>query len=327
MDKLKAMHTFVRIVEANSFSKAAETLGLPRAALTATLKKLEAYLGVQLLARTTRRLSLTQDGAEYFRQCIDILGAVDAAEAGFRGAAALPPKGKLRVDMPAGVGHALVLPQLARFHHAYPDIELNISITDRLVDLTQEGIDFAVRVGQLQDSALIGRQIGNMRFVTCATPTYLAARGTPHTIDELDGHASVVHFSGRTGRAFDWDFVVAGEVVKVAMRGAAMRGPAMRGAVAVNDAEANVCCALQHFGLAQLGAYQVRHHLDSGALVEVLANTPPTPMPISLLYPQGRMDSPKVRAFADWIAGLFAAHPDLQAPPLPPRPAAEGVRD
>lgn len=315
MDKLKAMQTFVRIVEANSFSKAAETLGLPRAALTATLKNLEAYLGVQLLARTTRRLSLTQDGAAYFRQCLEILSAVDTAEALFRGPGALQPKGKLRVDMPAGVGHALVLPQLGRFHQAYPDIELNISITDRLVDLTQEGIDCAVRVGQLQDSALIGRQIGNMRFVTCATPSYLAARGTPRAIDDLGGHASVVHFSGRTGRAFDWDFVVAGEVVKVAMRGP----------VSVNDAEANVCCALQHFGLAQLGAYQVRQHLDSGALVEVLAETPPTPMPISLLYPQGRMGSPKVRAFADWVAGLFAGNPDLQAPMLPARPLVEST--
>ena len=312
MDKLKAMHTFVRIVEANSFSKAAETLNLPRAALTASLKNLEAYLGVQLLQRTTRRLSLTQDGADYFRQCTEILGAVDAAEAGFRGPGAQQAKGKLRIDLPAAVGHTLVMPHLGRFHATYPDIELNISITDRLVDLTQEGIDCAVRVGQLQDSALVGRQIGNMRFVTCATPHYLATHGTPRHIDELSRHASVVHFSGRTGRAFDWDFVVEGEIVKVAMRGM----------VAVNDAEANVCCALQHFGLAQLGAYQVRHHLDSGALVEVLADTPPTPMPMSLLYPQGRMGSPKVRAFADWVAGLFAANADLQAAVVPVARAA-----
>jgi LysR family transcriptional regulator for bpeEF and oprC len=316
VDKLKAMQTFVRIVEAHSFSKAAETLNLPRAALTATLKNLEAYLGVQLLTRTTRRLALTQDGADYFRQCIEILGAVDAAEASFRGPGALQPKGKLRIDLPAAVAHSLVMPHIGQFHGVYPDIELNISITDRLVDLTQEGIDCAVRVGQLQDSSLVGRQIGNMRFVTCATPAYLARRGTPRHIDELAGHASVVHFSGRTGRAFDWDFVVDGEVVKVAMHGP----------VAVNDAEANVCCALQHFGLAQLGTYQVRPHLDSGALVEVLADTPPTPMPMSLLYPQGRMAAPKVRAFADWVTGLFAANPDLQASAVPTR-AREPVRD
>jgi LysR family transcriptional regulator for bpeEF and oprC len=312
MDKLKAMHAFVRIVEANSFSKAAETLALPRAALTATMKNLEAYLGVQLLQRTTRRLSLTQDGAVYFRHCIDILGAVDTAEALFRGPGASSLRGKLRVDLPSAVAHQLVLPHLADFHAAYPDIELNLGMTDRLVDLTQEGIDCAVRVGQLQDSALVGRQIGNMRFVTCATPTYLAAHGTPRSIADLDAHACVVHFSGRTGRAFDWDFLVDEEIVKVAMRGP----------VAINDAQANVACALQHLGLAQLGAYQVRGHLDSGALVEVLADTPPTPMPVSLLYPQGRMASPRVRAFADWVTALFADNPDLQAPALMPRPQA-----
>ncbi len=316
MDKLKAMHTFVRIVEANSFSKAAETLALPRAALTASLKNLEAYLGVQLLQRTTRRLSLTQDGAEYYRQCVEILGAVDVAEANFRGAGASLPKGKLRVDLPAAVAHGLVLPHLAQFSAAFPQVDINISITDRLVDLTQEAIDCAVRVGRLQDSALVGRQIGNMRFVTCATPAYLAAYGTPRNIGELAGHRGIVHFSGRTGRAFDWDFVVDGEVVKVAVRGC----------VAVNDAQANLGCALQHLGLAQLGTYQAREHLDSGALVEVLADTPPTPMPMSLLYPQGRMSSPKVRAFADWVSALFGANPDLQAPELPaPRAPVEVV--
>jgi len=314
VDKLKAMHAFVRIVEANSFSKAAETLSLPRAALTATLKNLEAYLGVQLLQRTTRRLSLTQDGAVYFKHCVDILGAVDTAEALFRGPGAPSLRGKLRIDLPSALAHQMVLPRLAEFYAAYPDIELNIGMSDRLADLTQEGIDCAVRVGQLQDSALVGRQIANMRFVTCATPTYLKAHGTPRSIDDLKQHACIVHFSGRTGRAFDWDFIVGNEIVKVTMHGP----------VAVSDAQANVACALQHLGLAQLGAYQVRAHLDSGALAEVLPDTPPTPMPISLLYPQGRMGSPKVRAFADWVTGLFADDPDLQAPAvMQPRLAPE----
>jgi LysR family transcriptional regulator for bpeEF and oprC len=307
VDKLKAMHSFVRIVEANSFSKAAETLALPRAALTATLKNLENYLGVQLLQRTTRRLSLTPDGAAYFRQCLDILGAVEAAEAAFRGPGAQRLKGKLRLDLPSALAHQVILPHIAEFHEAYPDIELHIGMTDRLVDLTQEGIDCAVRVGQLQDSALVGRQIGSMRFLTCATPTYLRQRGVPRSLADLDSHTSILHFSGRTGRAFDWDFVVGGETVKVAVRGC----------VSVNDADANLICALQHLGLAQLGAYQARSHVASGALVEVLADTPPTSMPVSLLYPQGRMASPRVKAFADWVSSLMAANPDLQAAALP----------
>ncbi|MET3132069.1 LysR family transcriptional regulator for bpeEF and oprC [Oxalobacteraceae bacterium GrIS 1.11] len=302
MDRLKAMQTFVRIVDANSFSKAAETLNLPRASLTATMQKLEAFLGTQLLLRTTRRLSLTPDGADYYDQCVAILGAIDAAEATFRGGNASKPKGKLRLDLPGAVGRNLVLPHIATFCAAYPEVELVMSLTDRLVDLTQEGIDCALRVGHLQDSALIGRQIGTMRFVTCASPAYLRRHGVPLTIADLAGHCSIVHFSGRTGRAFDWDFLVDGTLVKVAMGGP----------VAVNDADAHVSCGLQGLGLIQPAAYQVRAHLESGALVEVLSPWPPSPMPISLLYPQGRMDSPKLRVFADWVAELLRGQPDLQ---------------
>lgn len=302
MDKVKAMRTFVRIVEANSFSKAAETLGLPRASLTATMKNLEAFLGTQLLQRTTRRLSLTADGAEYFQSCLDILNAIDASELAFRGPNSKQPKGKLRIDLPGAVGRNLVLPHIAQFHALYPEVELTISLADRLVDMTQEGIDCAVRVGHLQDSALIGRRIGNMRFVTCASPSYLEKFGTPATIADLQSHRGIIHFSGRNGRAFDWDFMVDKEVIKVEMSGP----------VSVNDADANVRCALQGLGLTQCAAYQARQHLDSGALIEVLAHWPPTSMPISLLYPQGRMASPKVSAFANWVASLFAGDTDLQ---------------
>lgn len=305
MDKIKAMQTFVRIVEANSFSKAAETLNLPRAALTATLQKLEAYLGTQLLQRTTRRLSLTPEGADYFRHCIDILRAVDTAELAFRGPEAKKPRGLLRVNLPNTVGRRLVIPHIAQFHAAFPDVQLQLSLTDRLVDLTQEGIDCALRVGTLQDSAFIGRQIGLMRFVTCASPAYLARHGTPQTLADLAAHRGIMHYSGRTGRAFDWDFQQDGEVLRVPMTGP----------IAVNDADASVDCALQGLGLAQAARYQVRAHLDSETLVAVLPACPPTPMPMSLLTPQGRLATPKLQAFAGWITALLAAQPDVQLPP------------
>ncbi len=305
MDKIKAMQTFVRIVEANSFSKAAETLNLPRAALTATLQKLEAYLGTQLLQRTTRRLSLTPEGADYFRHCIDILRAVDTAELAFRGPEAKKPRGLLRINLPSTVGRTLVVPHLAQFHAAWPEVQLQLSLTDRLVDLTQEGIDCALRVGDLQDSAFIGRQIGLMRFVTCAAPAYLARHGTPQTLADLAAHRGIMHYSGRTGRAFDWDFQQDGEVVRVQMAGP----------IAVNDADASVACARQGLGLAQAALYQVREYLDSGALVAVLPACPPTPMPMSLLTPQGRLATPKLQAFTGWITALLAAQPDVQLPP------------
>ncbi|NHZ42622.1 LysR family transcriptional regulator [Massilia aquatica] len=301
MDKVKAMQTFVRIVEANSFSRAAESLHLPRASLTATMKNLEAFLGRQLLQRTTRKLSLTPDGAQYYAHCTGILAAIDASEQPFFGAESARPRGKLRIDLPSALARHLILPHIAAFHAAYPEVELSISITDRLVDLIQDGIDCAVRVGQLQDSSMIGRQIGQMRFVTCAAPSYFARHGVPHSIDDLHAHRSVVHFSARTGRPFDWDFVVGEAVVKVAISGP----------IAVNDADANLSCALQGLGLTQVATYQVRQHLAGGALVQVLAGTPPTPMPVSLLYPQGRMAAPKLAAFAGWLMALFDSDPDL----------------
>ncbi|MGV7206545.1 LysR family transcriptional regulator [Oxalobacteraceae bacterium A2-2] len=303
MDKVKAMQTFVRIVQANSFTKAAETLELPRAALTATLKNLEAFLGTQLLQRTTRRLSLTPDGAEYYRQCVEILSAIEAAEQALRGPEARRPRGKLRVDLPGALGRHLVVPRLAEFHHAYPEVQLAISLTHRLVDLTQEGMDCVLRVGQLQDSSMVGRQLGTMRFVTCAAPSYLERHGTPLAVEELERHQCVVHFSGRTGRPFEWEWMGPD---------GAVRSSAISGPVAVNDADAYISCALQGLGLVQAASYQARPHLAAGRLVEVLPQAVPTPMPVSLLYPQGRMASPKLSVFAAWLAGLFEQDPDLR---------------
>lgn len=303
MDRLKAMQTFVRIVEANSFTKAAETLDLPRAALTATIQKLEAFLGTQLLQRTTRRLSLTPDGADYYRKCQEILQAVDDAESTYRGQGAGQPRGKLRVEMPGTFGRNVVMSQIGEFCRSYPDVDLVISLSDRVRDLIEEGADCALRVGALQDSAMIGRPLGSMRFLTCAAPAYLQQHGVPQVWSDLREHRCVSHFSGRTGRPFDWDFIVDGSVVTTEVRSA----------IAVNDAEASVSCVLQGMGLAQVARYQVRSHLASGALVEVLAATPPTPMPVSLLYPQGRMSSPRLRVFAEWLGQLLRRDPDLQA--------------
>lgn len=149
---------------------------------------------------------------------------------------------------------------------------------------------------------MVGRQIGIMRFVTCAAPPYLDHHGIPHAIEDLQSHKGVVHFSGRTGRAFDWKLVVDGKPLKVDFGGS----------IAVDDADGNVSCALQGLGLAQAAIYQVRKHLEDGTLVQVLPDWPPTDMPISLLYPQGRMATPKLRVFADWLRTLFDTDPALQ---------------
>lgn len=302
MDKLRAMQTFVRIVEANSFSKAAETLGLPRASLTATLQQLEKFLGRQLLQRTTRRLSLTPEGAEYYEKCLEILNAVDAAELPFRGAEAGKPRGTLRVDLPGALGRNVVAPRLADFHRRYPDLKLVLSFSDRLVDITQEGVDCVIRVGRLQDSAMIGREIGSMRFVTCAAPSYLERYGIPREIADLKTHRSVIHFSGRTGRPFGWDFQVDGASTSIQLDGD----------VSVNDADAYVSCALQGLGLVQAALYQVEGCIADGRLHPVLPDYPPVPMPVSLVYPKGRLATPRLNVFASWIRALFDDIPGLR---------------
>lgn len=308
MDKVKAMQTFVRIVEANSFTRAAESLDLPRASLTATLQNLERYLGAQLLQRTTRRLSLTPEGERYYAHCNAILAAIDDAESDFLGEHAGRMQGRLRIDLPGALGRAIVLPRIGEFRQTFPALDLTISLGDRLVDLTAEGIDCALRVGDLPDSSLVARRIGLMRFVIAATPGYLAGRGTPASVDALGQHDAIVHFSGKTGRAFEWTLTGeekgegGGNVVRVTIDGG----------IAVNDAEANLLCALQGLGLAQLARYQVRRHVAQGALAVVLPAMCPTPMPVSLLYPRGRIANPRLQAFASWLAGVFEADPDLR---------------
>lgn len=300
MDKVKAMQTFVRIVDANSFTKAAESLDLPRASLTATMQNLERHLGAQLLQRTTRRLSLTPEGERYYQECSAILAAIDSAEMAFLGGAAQRMRGRLRIDMPGSLGRAIVLPRIGEFRRQWPELDLTISLGDRLVDLAAEGIDCVLRVGDLQDSSLVARRIGLMRFVIAATPGYLAERGTPAGIDDLLQHEGIMHFSGRTGRAFEWELEIDGGTTKVAVKGG----------IAINEADANLLCALQGLGLAQLARYQVRAH--PGQLVEVLPVIHPTPMPVSLLYARGRIANPRLQAFATWLAALFEADPDLR---------------
>ena len=303
MDRLKAMGVFVRVVEANSFAKAAETLSLPPAAVTAAVQNLEAYLGTKLLHRSTRRLSLTPDGADYFEQCLQILAVVEATEDRFRHQDEHNPKGKLRIDMPGTLGRNVLMPRIASFIGAYPELQLVMSLTDRLVDMTQEGIDCSLRVGALRDSSLIGKPISSMRFLTCATPGYLQQYGVPRSLEDLAAHRAIIHFSGRTGRAFDWDFQRDGEVTKVDMAGA----------ISVDDADAHLTCGLQGLGLMQAARYMARPHLQSGALVEVLPEWEPLPMPVSLLYPRNRMGAPKVKLFAEWVDKLFRDHPEFGA--------------
>ena len=304
MDRLQAMQVFMRVVETNSFSKAAETLSLAPSSVTSIIKNLEAFLDVRLLQRTTRRLNLTADGTEYFDRCRQILHFIEETEASLH-SATRQPKGRLRVDMPGSIGRMIVLPKLAEFEKRYPDIELMIGLTDRPVDLIQEGVDCVIRTGALADSSLVAKRIGLLHWVTCATPEYLEFHGVPKTIADLDKHRAVNYFSSGTGRVSPFVFNVDGKDTPVQMQGN----------IAVNQSEAYLACGLEGLGLLQLSAYNVIPHLESGRLVSVMQDVQAAPLPVSLMFPHNRHLSPTVRAFVDWASEVFEQDEGVRATP------------
>lgn len=298
MDRFQAMQIFTRVVDANSFSHAADSLGLPRSTVSATVQRLEQNLGVRLLNRTTRRLSLTPDGAAYYERCTQLLADLEDIETSFRDVTR-GPRGRLRVEMKASIGRLILVPALCDFHTRYPDIELAIGMSDRVVDMVREAVDCAIRVGELEDSSLVARRIGTFENITCAAPSYLQEHGEPMTIDELENHQAVHYFSGRTGRVIDWSFMVDGK----------QRDVQVKGMVSVNDGEAYVKCGLKGFGMIQAPRYMVAPFIASGQLKEVLSQWTPPPLPISVVYLHNRHLSPKVRVFVDWVSELFRQCP------------------
>lgn len=301
MDRFHAMQVFARVVEANSFTRAADSLNLPRTTVTTTIQSLERHLGVRLLNRTTRRISLTPDGTAYYAHSKQILADVEAAEACFH-QSSVRPQGKLRIDVPSSIGQLILVPALWEFHKRYPDIELVLGMGDRSVDLVQEAVDCVIRGGELVDSTLVARRIGSLQFLTCAAPSYLERYGIPHTLGDLTQHQALNYFASRSGRNFKWDFVVDEKVHDVEMPGV----------VSVNDWNAHMALALQGFGLVQTARFIALPHLLSGELIEVLPQYKPAVLPVSLLYPQSRQLSPKVRVFSDWVVELFLRCPLLR---------------
>lgn len=294
MDRIQAMQIFTRVAEAGSFVRAAETLSLPSSTVTSTVKNLEKYLQVRLFNRTTRRVSLTPEGVQYLAQCQEILALIEHAESSLTDSVNRP-QGRLRVDMPGGIAHFIVMPNLQDFYRRYPDIYLMIGVSDRQVDLVQEGVDCVIRVGALNNSTLVARPLGQFRWVTCASPAYLREYGVPQSPEELSRHRAVHYFSGQTRRANEMRFVRGTETLSVPVSGEA----------AVNETGLYIKMCLEGFGLAQLAERVVSEHLQEGRLIEVLADWQPPSVPVTLLYPHQRFLSPAVRAFADWMAELI----------------------
>ncbi len=301
MDRFQEMQVFVRIAERRSFSQAAEDLRIPRATVTNLIKRMEKRLGARLLERTTRQVRLTHDGEAYYQRCVRLLADLEEADGAFLNTA---PKGLLRVNAQGTLAKYFLMPGLPGFLERYPDIVLHLGEDDRLVDLVREGVDCVLRSGTLQDSSLAGRQIALMPQVTVASPAYLARFGEPTGLDDLAGHRAVDYISSATGRAMPLDFMVDGR--NVTARPASV--------VSVTGAELYTSAALAGLGLVQVPRYRVERELAAGHLRVVLPDLPPAPMPVSVLYPQNRQVSARVRVFTQWLPQVFATAFDQTMP-------------
>ena len=305
MNKLQAMEVFVQVVDAGGFTRASETLQLPKATVSTLVAGLESALSVKLLHRTTRHVSVTADGAAYYERCLRILADVKDAEESLS-RTRLSPSGRLRVDAPTGLANEVLVPALPSFFEQYPDIQLELGCSDRPVDLIEEGVDCAVRGGQLADSTLIARRVGVLNFVTCAAPEYLARFGTPSHPRDLERHRCVNYFSSKTGKIYSWDYSRDGERIEMTLPGV----------VALNDSNAYLQAGLAGLGIIMMTDVQLGNHGADGRLVRVLEDWVTDPLPIHVVYPQNRHLSAKVRVFVEWVADLMASHPQMRLRPL-----------
>jgi DNA-binding transcriptional LysR family regulator len=299
MDKIHAMQLFIRVAELESFSRAADSLGLPKGSVSRQIQALENGLGTQLLHRTTRRVSLTQDGMVYYERAKDLLANLDELDGLFL----LDPasiSGRLRVDMPVGVARNLVIPRLPQFLQQYPGIELELSSRDRLVDVIREGFDCVVRVGTLKDSGLIARPLGKLSVINCASPDYLTRFGYPETLDDLASHA-VVHYALNLGSRPQGFEYYDGESTHWVKTG---------GILTVNSTETYHASALAGLGIIQVPRVGARDALRAKKLLEILPQYRPSPMPVSLIYPHRRNLSRRVRLFMEWLTELMKAYVD-----------------
>lgn len=290
MDRLDAMHVFSRIVTLGSFTKAADELQLPRATVTHAVQQLEARLGVRLLQRTTRHVSPTIDGHAYFSHCQQILHDVEEIEAELSPTSL--PHGKLRVNLQGTQALHFILPRLGEFHLKYPDIELEIGLDDRFIDLVREGIDCVLRTTvDSKDSSLVSRRIALLNQITCASQTYLQRRGIPRTLEDFREHDAVNYVSAN-GKTLPFEFQINGDEHLLHLSGP----------ISVSSVYAYTACCLAGMGFVQVPRYHIETYLRSGVLVEVFPDWAPSPLPVSVMYPNSRHLSSRVRVFIDWLA-------------------------
>lgn len=289
MDKFKAMNTFVGIVEAGSLTAAADRLGVSLAAVVRSLAALEESLGVRLLNRSTRRIALTEEGRDYLERSRRLLADLADMENAVT-ARRTRPSGRLVITAPVMFGRLHVAPVVTDFLAEHPEMSVELLLVDRVLDLLDESIDLALRIGALPDSGLVAVPVGSTRRVVCASPDYLARRGLPAHPADLRGHAVIRHTG--LGDGHEWHFERAGEHVRVPVQGS----------FATNQVDVALDACRKGVGCGRFLAYQVRASEAAGELERLLDDWAPPAVPVSLLYPHGRLLPSRVRAFLDWAA-------------------------
>jgi DNA-binding transcriptional LysR family regulator len=302
MDRFDAMQAFARVVETGSFTKAAGTLHMSKTSVTHLVQQLEARLRVRLLNRTTRKVALTADGAVYYERVVRLLAELDDAETSLSSAAALP-RGRLRVDVPSPLASIILMPALPEFHARYPDIQLEMGVSDRMVDLLGENVDCVVRGGELTDQSLVARRVGDLELGVYAAPSYLQRLGAPvHPRDLEDSQHRIIGFLwARTGKPLPYAMYREGESLQV-------QG---RHVLSVDDGNAYLAAGLAGMGVLWLPEYMAKARRASGELVPLFEGWCLAPMPMYVAFPPNRHISLKVRVFIDWISELMARHAPL----------------
>ncbi|WP_250517179.1 LysR family transcriptional regulator [Caballeronia sp. INDeC2] len=295
MDQLLAMRAFARVVEAGSFTRAADSLNVPNATMSKLVQELEAHLGVRLLQRTTRRVTVTPEGQDYYAKATRVLRDLEDIDSSFTVARG-SPRGHLRIDVGGSPARDVLIPLLPDFVARYPDIRIDLGVADRPVDLIGDNVDCVIRGGPLDDSSLIARHIGDAVMLTCAAPGYLKQFGVPAYPEELkNGHRLVSYMSPQNGRAMPFRFERDGERIEIKVEHR----------IGINESNAHLAAAVAGLGIIQTFAYAARSALRDGTLVEVMKKWRPPLYPFHVVYPQNRHVTHRLRVFIDWLLERF----------------------
>jgi DNA-binding transcriptional LysR family regulator len=297
LDHILAIRTFVRVAEAGSFAKAADTLNLPRSSVSKLVQDLEAHLGTKLVERTTRSVTMTTEGVAYRERALRLLADLDDMDGTVAGSRSTP-KGRLRVDIGSILANQILIPSLSHFQLQYPDIDLLLGVSDRSADLVGEGIDCVIRGGSLVDSTMKARKLCELDYVLCAAPAYLEGRTPPTHPDDMQAHRVVSYFSALSGKRFPLRFRRGDERTEYL--------PTSSG-ISVNESTAHLNSLVNGLGIGQTFGFLAKPHIESGSLVELLPEWKPENHSLHLVYPADRFQNPRLRAFSDWVAKLFEA--------------------